>query len=52
MSLTAYVVNRILEKGWTPYGYVPAENPAAEKLLERLGFYTASKKVEIYIKSI
>lgn len=42
-SLEAYAVNRMLEKGWTPYGYVEAGNLAAERLQERLGFYKSEK---------
>lgn len=46
-SLEAYVVNRMLEKGWTPYGHVSAGNNVSEKLQEKLqeklGFYKAEK---------
>ena len=47
-SLTAYLVNRMLEKGWTPYACVPADNMAAGNLLDKLGFYKAAKEVSIY----
>lgn len=43
-SLEAYVVNHMLEKGWTPYGHVAAGNASSERLQERLGFYKAEKK--------
>lgn len=46
--LTAYLVNRMLEKGWTPYACVPADNMAARNLLDKLGFYQATKEVSIY----
>lgn len=46
--LTAYLVNRMLEKGWTPYGYVSSENMAVEKVLDKLGFYKATREVSIY----
>ena len=42
-SLAAYAVNRMLEKGWTPYGYVAAGEEAADRLQEKLGFYKAKK---------
>ncbi len=42
-SLEACVVNRMLEKGWTPYGHISAGNTASEKLQEKLGFYKAEK---------
>ena len=42
-SLEAYVVNRMLEKGWTPYGHVAAGNVSSERLQERLGFFKAEK---------
>ena len=42
-SLEAYAVNRMLEKGWTPYGHIAAGNTASEKLQEKLGFYKAEK---------
>nr|WP_302111021.1 tRNA (guanosine(37)-N1)-methyltransferase TrmD [uncultured Acetatifactor sp.] len=42
-SLEAYVVNRMLERGWVPYGHVEAGNAASERLQEKLGFYKAEK---------
>lgn len=42
-ALTAYTVNRMLEKGRTPYGYVRAGEEAADRLLQKLGFYKAKK---------
>ncbi len=42
-SLEAYVINRMLEKGWTPYGHVEEGNEASMKLQEKLGLYVASK---------
>lgn len=42
-SLEAYVVNRMLERDWTPYGHVAVGNAASERLQERLGFYKAEK---------
>ncbi len=42
-SLESYAVNRILEKGWTPYGHVTVGNRSWEKLQEKLGFYRAEK---------
>lgn len=44
-SLEAYVVNRMLERGWTPYGHVIEGNEISEHLQEKLGFYKAGKKV-------
>lgn len=40
-SLTAYAANRILERGWTPYGHVITGNEASIRLQEKLGFYQA-----------
>ncbi len=42
-SLEAYAVNRMLERGWTPYGHISVGNIASEKLQEKLGFYKAEK---------
>ncbi|WP_330640315.1 tRNA (guanosine(37)-N1)-methyltransferase TrmD [Acetatifactor aquisgranensis] len=42
-SLEAYAVNRMLERGWTPYGHVAVGNTVSERLQERLGFYKAEK---------
>lgn len=40
-SLEAYIVNRMLERGWTPYGHVVTGNEASIRLQEKLGFYQA-----------
>lgn len=40
-SLEAYSVNRMLERGWIPYGNVIAGNEASVRLQEKLGFYQA-----------
>lgn len=42
-SLEAYIINRMLEKGWTPYGHIGTENTAALGMQERLGLYFAPK---------
>ncbi|MCI9336015.1 MAG: tRNA (guanosine(37)-N1)-methyltransferase TrmD [Lachnospiraceae bacterium] len=42
-SLEAWAVNRMLEKGWVPYGHVAAQNTASMRLQEKLGFYKAEK---------
>lgn len=42
-SLVAYAVNRMLEKGRIPYGYVEKGNILSEKLQEKPGFYKAEK---------
>lgn len=44
-AMTAYCVNRHLEKGWIPYGQVKEGNLPCECLLEKLGFYRASRQV-------
>lgn len=49
-TLEAYAVNRMLERGWTPYGYVPAGGEAAG-LQEKLGFYKAGKTFWRFLKS-
>lgn len=43
LSLESYVVNRMLERGQTPYCHVSAENTESGRLQERLGFYKAEK---------
>lgn len=40
-SLVAYAANRMLERGWTPYGHVITGNEASIRLQEKLGFYQA-----------
>lgn len=42
-ALEAYVINRMLERGWTPYGHIEEGNEASLKLQEKLGLYRASK---------
>lgn len=42
-SLEAYVINRMLERGWTPYGHIAEGNQASLRLQEKLGLYLASK---------
>lgn len=44
-ALTAYCVNRQLEKGWIPYGHVAEGNLPLERLLEKLGFYRAARRI-------
>lgn len=44
-SLTAYAVNRLLERGWTPYVQLPVEDLAGAEFLEGLGFYQAKKTI-------
>ena len=38
-SLEGYLINRILELGWTPYAQIYADNEASLKLQEKLGLY-------------
>lgn len=42
-SLEAYLVNRMLERGWTPYGHVVSGNEASVRLQEKLGLYRAKE---------
>lgn len=42
-ALEAYVINRMLERGWTPYGHIGEGNEPAVRLQEKLGLYRASK---------
>lgn len=42
-SLEAYVINRMLEKGWIPYGHVEEGNAPSLELQKKLGLYEASK---------
>lgn len=44
-SLEAYVINRMLEKGWIPYAHIEESNGPSIRLQEKLGLYQASKKV-------
>lgn len=42
-SLEAYIINRMLERGWIPYGHIEADNLPAMALQEKLGLYFAAK---------
>lgn len=42
-SLEAFCVNRLLERGWTPYCHVLEGNEASVRLQEKLGFYRAER---------
>lgn len=42
ISLESYAINRICEKGWTPYGHVVTGNETSLGLQERLGLYPSS----------
>ncbi|MGN0430886.1 MAG: tRNA (guanosine(37)-N1)-methyltransferase TrmD [Lachnospiraceae bacterium] len=44
-ALEAFLINRTLKKGYTPFGMVAADNEAALKLQEKLGLYPAKKKI-------
>lgn len=44
-SLESYLVNRMLERGLTPYGHVAEGNTASERLQEKLGFYRAGNRI-------
>lgn len=44
-SMTAYLVNKTLERGGLPYAHTKVENTASLKMQEKLGLYTGSKKV-------
>ena len=44
-SLEAYVINRTLEKGWTPYGHVITGNDSSSALQEKLGLYRSGQAV-------
>jgi len=45
LSLESYMINRILEKGWIPYGHVIVGNEGSFALQERLGLYRSDKTV-------
>lgn len=45
VSLEAYMINRILEKGWIPYGHVIVGNEMSFALQEKLGLYRSSRTV-------
>ncbi len=42
-ALEAFCVNRLLERGWTPYCHVLEGNQASVRLQEKLGFYRAER---------
>lgn len=44
-ALEAFCANRLLEKGFTPYGHIMEGNTPSELLQEKLGFYRASRCV-------
>lgn len=44
-SLESYMINRTLQKGFTPYGQVFPDNEASHKLQEKLGLYPAKKPI-------
>lgn len=44
-SLEAYIINRMLERGWTPYGHIVTGNEASVRLQEKLGLYQAAKNI-------
>ncbi len=45
MALEKFLVNRTLEKGWTPYGQIFSENEASIRLQEKLGFRLCRRKI-------
>ncbi len=47
-SLQAYIINRVLEKGWIPFTQVSVDNEASWKLQEKLGLYKAGKILSIW----
>lgn len=44
-SLEAYNINRICEKGWTPYAHIIVGNDVSMHLQERLGMYAAENPI-------
>lgn len=44
-SLTAFLVNRILDQGGIPYAHMSVKNEAAGRLVESMGFYMARRTV-------
>ncbi len=42
-SLESYMINRILEFGWTPYAQIYADNEPSLKLQEKLGLYLSNE---------
>lgn len=45
LSLEAFIINRTLEKGWTPYGHVIVGNEESFALQEKLGLYRSDRTV-------
>lgn len=50
-ALVSYAVNRMLEKGWTPFGYVEPGRTAAGRIQEKLGFYKSEKSFWRLVKN-
>ncbi len=50
-SLEAYMVNRMLDRGRTPYLYVDERDAAMYRLQEKLGFYKAGKSF-LWLKKV
>lgn len=44
-SLEAYMINRILEKGWIPYGHVIVGNEESFALQDKIGLYRSNRTV-------
>ena len=44
-ALETYMINRCLERGYTPYGQVTAENGTSKKLQESLGLCCSKSQV-------
>lgn len=44
-SLEAYIINRILEKGWTPYAHVIVGNEGSLRLQKNLGLYISNDTI-------
>lgn len=44
-ALERFLINRTLEKGWTPYGQIFTGNEASLRLQEKLGFRLCRKKI-------
>lgn len=44
-ALEAYMVNLFLERGFTPYGQVGTDNPASEKMQEKLGLCFSREEI-------
>ncbi len=44
-SLESYMINRMLELGWTPYAHVLTDNIPSVRLQEKLGLYLSGEKL-------